>query len=174
MIIPHYCSQYIYICIGQLTRVSWYAATAGVTYTVLSALSCKGNVFNCGFKRRIKLFVLVLDTWAGMKLPRCNHSADMRAPDGLASQGGQMDCRRHDQRTAAVRFEDEPAQLCNGRPEFKICDFVWMYDLGFAGAVTAGACVLCAAGTYQTESGPPGQHCLATHCILINQVPFIL
>ena len=26
--------------------------------------------------------------------------------------------------------------------------------LGCAGAVTAGACVLCAAGTYQTGSGP--------------------
>ena len=30
--------------------------------------------------------------------------------------------------------------------------------MGCAGAVTAGACVLCAAGTYQTGSGPLWQH----------------
>ena len=29
--------------------------------------------------------------------------------------------------------------------------------MGCAGAVTAGACVLCAAGTYQTGSGPSWQ-----------------
>ena len=32
--------------------------------------------------------------------------------------------------------------------------------LGCAGAVTAGACVQCAAGSYQTGSGPPWQHTL--------------
>ncbi len=32
-----------------------------------------------------------------------------------------------------------------------------------AGAVTAGACVFCVAGTYQTGSGPPWQHAILTH-----------
>ena len=71
-----------------------------------------------------------------------------------------MDCRRYDQTSAAARFEDESEQLCNGRPDFKIGDFVRIGNLSFAGAVTADACVLCAAGTYQTGSGQPLQHCL--------------
>ena len=68
-----------------------------------------------------------------------------------------MDSRRHNQTSAAVLLEEEHAHLCNGRPKFKFCDFVGIGDLGFSGAVTAGACVLCAAGTYQTGSGPPRQ-----------------
>jgi hypothetical protein len=36
-------------------------------------------------------------------------------------------------------------------------DWVGCVCLGCAGAVTAGTCVLCAAGTYQTGSGPPQQ-----------------
>ncbi len=35
--------------------------------------------------------------------------------------------------------------------------FIGFCGLGYAGAVSAGACVLCAAGTYQTGSGPPRQ-----------------
>jgi hypothetical protein len=35
-----------------------------------------------------------------------------------------------------------------------------------AGAATAGECVLCAAGTYQTGSGPPWQHGLPAHLVL--------
>ena len=36
---------------------------------------------------------------------------------------GQMGYCRHDQTSAAVRFEDEPAQLYNGRPQVKLNDF---------------------------------------------------
>jgi hypothetical protein len=39
--------------------------------------------------------------------------------------------------------------------------FIGYGGLGFAGAVTAGACVLCAAGTYHTGSGPPLQQRIA-------------
>ena len=53
-------------------------------------------------------------------LSQCGHEGARWI--GIA--GGQMDCRRHDQTSAAVPFEDEPAQLCNGRPEFKFDDFV--------------------------------------------------
>jgi hypothetical protein len=47
--------------------------------------------------------------------------------------------------------------------------FVEIGGLGCAGVVTAGACVLCAAGTYQTGSGASCQHGLPTHLIGINQ-----
>ena len=105
---------------------------------------------------------MVLDTRADMELPlvwsQCRHEGARWIVAGMI--------RRQPQ----YPFENEPAQLCNGRPIFKFCDFVWIGDLGFAGAVTADACVLCAAGTYQTGSGPPRQRWSSTHFILINQL----
>ena len=40
---------------------------------------------------------------------------------------------------------------------FKMAAWVSSAGAGRAGAATAGACVLCAAGTYQPGSGPPWQ-----------------
>ena len=105
-----------------------------------------------------------------MKLPLVWSQCRLEGARWIGNARGQMDCRRHDQTSAAVPFEDEPAQLCNGRPEFKFGDFVWIGDLGCAGAVTNLACVLCSAGTYSTGSGPPRQHCLHTYSIVINQL----
>jgi hypothetical protein len=49
-------------------------------------------------------------------------------------------------------FHFSPSIRCQQEP------VVAQYDvLGCAGAATAEACVLCAAGTYQTGSGPPRQ-----------------
>ena len=102
----------------------------------------------------------------------CGHSSDMKAPDGLASQGarwivaGMIRCQPQYPLTTSPRSCVTVARYSS----YVISTESWA--LGFAGAVTADACILCAAGTYQTGSGPPRQHCLPTHCILINQLDY--
>jgi hypothetical protein len=92
----------------------------------------------------------------------CGH--DSLAWLGIA--GGQMDRHENDQTSTTVPFQDGPAQLCNGCP--KLGGLISISTLGCAGAVQPEACVLCAAGTYQTGSGPLWQNC-SSHAFYRDQ-----
>ena len=60
----------------------------------------------------------------GMELLRERSQCGHKGARWIGITGGQMDCRRHDQASAAVPFEDEPDQLGNGHPKVKFNDFV--------------------------------------------------